>query len=319
MLVFYFQNKYYPKAKRGSRFDQDFSFQHEQGVAFESENTFFASGINHGGEIHFKKITNSSIPNIKNWVAKSFGDSNPTKLNYIPGTCYKRIWRPLVCAGSFHKAVSQEKINQSFVSLKILVSKLEELFETVEPIEANLSTYGHRIREVLLLACMEVESSWSAVLKENDYSLDNKFTTDDYVKLKEPMFLDGYQMNLAAYIHFPSLAPFKDWRVKDPTKSLLWYDAYNKTKHDRENNLHYATFINAITAVSAAVVMYYAQFGSVFEAPWDNHKSYYIRGIFRSNTNGLKKYEKNYYIPKVVLENNIPRPSWDWTLLNYQF
>ncbi|MCK5415848.1 hypothetical protein KAI92_00285 [Candidatus Parcubacteria bacterium] len=319
MKVFYFQNKYYPKAKQGLFFDQCFNFQHEQGVAFESENAFFASGINHGGSIHFIKIPNSSISNIRDWVEKSFGDTNSVESKYIPGTFYKRIWRPLVCNGNFYKAISQEKINQSFVSLKILLNKLEELFETVEPTESNLLTYGHKIREILLLACMEVESSWTAVLRENKYSSNGAFTTNNFVKLKEPMFLDGYQMDLVAYPSFCGLMPFIDWDVNKPTKSLSWYDAYNKTKHDRENNLQFATLINAVTAVSAVVVMFYAQFGFRFEAIWDNHKSHYIRGSFGCKTVGLKKYEKNYYIPKVVLENNLPKPLWDWTALDYPF
>jgi hypothetical protein len=74
------------------------------------------------------------------------------------------MYRPLASGGSFYRPISQEKVTESFVSLHILLKKLEELFETVEPTEANLTAYGHKIREILLLACMEVESSWSAVL-----------------------------------------------------------------------------------------------------------------------------------------------------------
>lgn len=222
MSVVYFQNKYYPKAKCGPYFGEECSFLHKRGVAFEGERAFFASGLNEGGIIHF--ISTPSMT-LKEWVARSFGDTEPVESEYIPGTCHKRISRPLVCSGTLYKTVSQEKLNGSFVSLRMLLNKLEDLFETVEPSESNLSAYGHRIRKILLLACMEVESSWSAVLKENGYSSNGQFTTNDYVKLCEPMLLDGYELSLQSYPHFPSFTPFKDWEVSNPTKSLAWYDA----------------------------------------------------------------------------------------------
>jgi hypothetical protein len=147
--------------------------------------------------------------------SKSFGDTEPTMSEYVPGTFYKRIWRPLACPGSLHSAISQEKLTESFVALRILLSKLETLFETVEPSEPNLPTYGHKIREILLLACMEVESSWSAILKENGYSPGRRFTTNDYVKLSGPMLLDGYTLFLQSYPSFPEFAPFKDWNASE--------------------------------------------------------------------------------------------------------
>lgn len=53
-------------------------------------------------------------------------------------------------------------------------------FQTVEPTSANQSTYGHRVRELLLISCMEVEASWAAVLRENGH-VRTRYTTTDYV------------------------------------------------------------------------------------------------------------------------------------------
>lgn len=320
MSVIFFQNKYFPKVKFGHDFQEESDFRHKTGVAFDIDGVFLASGLNEGGNIYSTLVSNISYSTLKDWVAKSFGDTNSIESKYIPGTFYKRIWRPLVCAGNINKAISQEKLNESFVSLRILLNKLEGLFETVEPTTANLQVYGHKIREILLLACMEVESSWSAVLKENEYFSENRLTTNDYVKLAAPMFLDGYEMFLQSYPNFPSFTPFKGWDASNPTESLPWYDAYNKTKHDREENLKFATLENAVKSVGVAVVMFHAQFGFNFGLGFMDQKSPIIRNIFRIITPGLKKYEKEYYIPKFELNNEMqPVPSWDWIGINYPF
>ncbi len=320
MSVIFFKNEFFPNVKIGNKFDKETSFHHQTGVAFQTEKAYFASGLNEGGTIHYVATPNKSFSTIEDWVAKSFGDTKTIKSEYIPGTFYKRIWRPLACAGSFHKAISQEKLNGSFVSLRILLNKLEGLFETIEPDSANLNTYGHKIREIILLACMEVESSWSAVLKENEYFSSGRYTTNDYVKLKAPMLLDGYEMSLQSYPNLSLFAPFEDWDITNPTGSLSWYDAYNKTKHDREENLKFATLENAIKSVGAAVVIFHAQFGFNFGTGFMDQKSPLIRNIFRVITPGLKKYEKECYIPKIDLNEEMQLSySWDWTGINYPF
>lgn len=320
-MVLYFKNNFFPNARSGADFKTEFPFQHTNGVAFACNKILFASGINHGGNIHFMTIPNYSFKNFKEWVAQSFGDNNPVEINNIPGKCYKRMWRPLVCDGTLYKTISQEKLNESFVALRILLNRLEKLFEIVEPNKSNLSVYGHGIRELLLLACMEVESSWSAVLKENNYSI-KKLDTTHYVKLNNPMFLDGYELSLRAYENFPAFIPFKNWNANKPTQSLSWYDAYNQTKHNREEELTLATLDNVIKAVGAAVVMFHAQFGfrfgsiGIFE-----QKSQLISNFFKVTTAGFKKYEKDYYIPKICLhpDTNQPSPLWDWEQIDYPF
>jgi hypothetical protein len=263
---------------------------------------------------------NASLANLKDWVAKTFGDSNPIESAYVPGTVHKRIFKPVAC-GSFYRAIHQEQFTEAFVSLRILLNKLEGLFEVLEPAAANLSAYGHKIREILLLACMEVESSWSAVLKENGYSSSGQLTTNDYVKLLTPMLLDSYQLSLQSYPQFPSFEPFGGWDVATPTKSLTWYDAYNKTKHDRETNLKFATLQNAVHAVGAAVVMFHAQFGFQFGPTGTDQKGPVIRNIFRIVTH-LNKHSQECYIPKLEVLANAsptPTPSFDWTEVNCSF
>ena len=76
------------------------------------------------------------------------------------------------------------------------------------------------------------------------------------------MKLDQYAV---AFPNYPSLAPFKPFdgwgSMGKPTRELLWYDAYNAVKHDRENSFDQATSRNVFEAISACVVMIIAQFG----------------------------------------------------------
>jgi hypothetical protein len=330
MSVLFFQNKFSPKVKYGPNYDLGTSFISETGVAFEGEGGFFAMSINFGGNTHFMPVSNPPGISLREWVLKSFGDNSPTEHDTVPGVCYKRIWRPAMNNyrnPQFEKTISQEELTQSSVSLQILLDKMEDLFEFLEPNQKNQSAYGHKIREIILLACMEVESAWSAVLRENGYTSAQDFNTKDYIKLLKPMFLDGYKLSLQQYPQFPAFSPFENWNSAAPTQSLVWYDDYNKIKHDREKNLHLATLQNAIASVGAAAIMFRAQFGYNIPYNWTQQpKPPFIASIFKLDTSdGFKKYEKDFYISKLGVRQSGSNveidhvPAQNWTVENYKF
>jgi hypothetical protein len=151
-------------------------------------------------------------------------------------------------------------MKQSAVAVQVLCDRLERLFQVVEPVPGNLDVYGHEIRSLLLLACMEVEAGLSAVLQANGYP-GHRWTTQDYVKLRNPMHLADYELRLTFYPRVPPISPFDTWSDSQPTQSLPWYEAYNQTKHDRESHFPAATLMHAIEAVCGAVAVFYAQFG----------------------------------------------------------
>jgi hypothetical protein len=256
---------------------------------------------------------------IKDWVATTFADNMPFESQNRAGVRYKRIARPVTIGPLVPDSNMQEKQNGAFVALRILLDKLDELFQTVEPHPANAAVYGHRIRELLLLACMEVESSWKAVLEENGYtSASGRFSTNDYVKLLKPMMLDTHDLSLQAYSAYPAFRPFEGWDSARPTQSLSWYDAYNQTKHDRERNLTCGTLDNAVRAVGAAVAMFYAQFGLHIFATLDQRK-WTIENTFRTVTTGLDAYEKDFYVTLYVERNNTMGAFEPWKVESYPF
>lgn len=128
----------------------------------------------------------------------------------------------------------------------------------VEPASSNLGSYGHEIRNLMLLACTEVETQCRGVLKANNYSKSVP-TRADYRKLAEPMRLFGYEVSLSRFPDLPAIRPFAGWATGG-TK-LPWYDAYNAVKHNREVDFSLATLANAIDAVCGLIVIAYAQDG----------------------------------------------------------
>src|SRR5262249_40908617 len=140
----------------------------------------------------------------------------------------------------------------------------------VHPAMNNLDAYGGEIRDIIILACTEVEAQWKGVLEANGITPNGSyFKTTDYVKVLPAMRLDQYEVALIRYPRITATTPFMGWDASQPTKSLAWYAAYNEVKHDRETKFEKASLRHAIEAVAACVVMLAAQFG--FEALQRHH------------------------------------------------
>jgi hypothetical protein len=140
----------------------------------------------------------------------------------------------------------------------LLARRLAETFQTVHPAQDNMRTYGNDIRNLLILAAMEVEAQWKGILRANGVTGEK---TTDYVALLSVMKLDAYHVSLAEFPWIGPIAPFEKWDVSAPTKSLDWYNAYNATKHDREASFGEATLERAVAAVCANIVLLAAQYG----------------------------------------------------------
>jgi hypothetical protein len=183
------------------------------------------------------------------------------------GIYYPRIWR-----GTMEESTTlpplQALDHQAFYSglqqTDILMNDLEALFRVVHPCAQTNDVYGSEIRNLLILACTEVEAQWRAILEANEATSEGKyFCTKDYVKLLEPLKLREYDYRLHRFPGYTMIRPFAAWQPSDSTKSLDWYDAYNAVKHNRENEFSRATLRHAISAVAAVDIMMVAQFGMV--------------------------------------------------------
>jgi len=185
----------------------------------------------------------------------------------VRGVYFPRIDRPILGESEhLHGQKIRAVINASALQgarkqFDILKDALEDIFRCVHPCVENYHVYGHAIRNLLMLAATEVESAFVAVLRANNIDpIANHYSTKDYVRLLKVMQLGIYEVRLREYPCLPALRPFKDWDCNKPTQSLVWYDHYNKVKHNREANLTHAKLEYAVNAIAAAHVMNMAQF-----------------------------------------------------------
>jgi hypothetical protein len=284
------------------------------GVAFLAQGHAYCAGLD---SMRSQLLTNSDWSSLRRWVQERFGDPDPIESEYVAGTAYKRMFQPIASSVSFHTAVDTSARMQSFVALRLLLAKMEDIFESVEPAARNQHVYGHKIRELLLLAATEAEASWAAILKANGYPQKDRLNTTDYVKLLKPMLLDSYRLSLTSYPDFPDFTPLKDWDPKRPTQSLDWYDAYNATKHNREEHLDVATLERAIHAVGATIVMFFAQFGwgSTF---WNDINLSSIHRVFTEKFD-VTKHPHHCYVPDETIFQSTMATPWAWKLVDYPF
>lgn len=189
------------------------------------------------------------------------------RLDLAPGRYHPRMARPfevgLQIGPTSHPGEADDRsaIAKSRGQLAVLSRTLDEVCQTIHPEGANLEAYGHGIRNLLILACTEAEAQWRGVLQANGVSPERP-STADYVMLCRPMRLTEYTVSLAAFPWLAPVAPFRGWSPQGkPSQDLVWYQAYNDTKHDRDGKFHQATLRNAIDAVCALVVMTVAQYG----------------------------------------------------------
>jgi hypothetical protein len=188
------------------------------------------------------------------------------KLTLKPGQYYPRIARP----NDQHPTQTPGnlpgdwKIDQTVFGalgqIRSLVGLLDQIVQSVHPVDANFNCFGTSIRNLIILAATECEAQWKGVLRSNGVTR-AQLTTNDYVKLKDAMRLDEFEVRLRHFPWLSGFAPFKNWNSQSPTKSLEWYNTYNSVKHDRETHFEHATLLRAFEAVAALWIMIAAQFG----------------------------------------------------------
>ncbi|WDE17164.1 hypothetical protein KMZ14_06440 [Acinetobacter schindleri] len=199
--------------------------------------------------------------------------------------------------GNYYPRIARENIHFNYVSndfkqdaraYQNIQSSLDHLFNYIEPAEENLKAYGHKIRELLIITCTEVEYLLQKMLTENGYSKENnRYTTKDYFKCKNVLKLNEYGVRLYHNLDLKLFKPFENWNFENSTESLPWYNAYNSVKHNRGDNIAQANLEHLLDAVSALHILLESQYG---------------KNIF------IKLYS---YTEDRSVFNTIERPTWE--------
>ena len=145
-------------------------------------------------------------------------------------------------------------------AFQILQDDLKEMFEYVEPADANGGCYSYRIHALHMRVCIEVEANCKAILVENGYSRSkpSSWNMDDYKKLETTHRLSGYEVRLPVWSGQNNIRkPFEAWCGGN---SLAWYQDYNAAKHDRHEQFTKASFNSLIDATCGLLALLSSQF-----------------------------------------------------------
>lgn len=124
-------------------------------------------------------------------------------------------------------------------------------------------------------ACIEIEANFKAILEENTFTAPSNrpLNMADYRKVDTTHHLSSYEVMLPIWNGMPPIwNPFEPWRLgrgqRSPKgTSLPWYQAYNASKHDRQDDFRKANLENLLMAVAGLLVLISSQFrGEDFSA-----------------------------------------------------
>jgi hypothetical protein len=276
-------------------------------VAYQDERHFIALPFDNpftaGKEYYFQAPRNSR--SLHEFVEDCFSGTEIVEMKLNAGDCMPHVWRP-GRRGRDEIAI-KHAIDPNFRSdkqaLLLLVLKLAEIFQYVEPTKDAFSSYGHKIRELHILSCTEVENYFQQYLAEAvDGGSPKRPSTNDYVRMKDALYLEDHCIIFPQYPELELIQAFDGWSVADPTKTLSWYQAYNLSKHNRKEHFNRSTLHSVILSTAAAVTLFAVRYGHGHLLQGDDHLSAQLAQILRI---GLSKPDPTtWYVPKVV-----PRPG----------
>lgn len=156
-------------------------------------------------------------------------------------------------------------------ALILIQNDLKSIFEFVEPAKESRTAFSYRIHALLMRTCIEIEANFKAILYENNFTRPSSRNLNirDYRKIDVTHHLSSYEAMLPFWNGAsPTIKPFEPWlalRGQSASNSipLPWYQAYNASKHDRQQAFKEANLWNLIQAVAALLIVITAQFKNV--------------------------------------------------------
>lgn len=289
-----------------------------RGVAYEQNGFFLCMhGNDHGlrGISPGYAFTQRAVSPLEQWVTNVFGAADIRQTIFQPGQCFQRLWRPGIDGlqpVQSTLAPSAGALTQAAISLSLLLERLAALSQYVDLDERNLGVFSQQLRELLLLACIDVEVSFRAMfsLSVPETTEDSRLTTGNYFRICEPFFLREYEVKLRHFPTLPGFRPFLAWDAARPTASLPWFSAYNAIKHNREGALHRATLGACLNALAAAAILYCAQFSipGTGDGDWVHEPSYVLNRWFAVDL--IDADPATFYVPPVAIPNDRTDRLW---------
>ena len=152
-------------------------------VAVPLDNRFFEPN-----GVFYRARLNGSL---RQHVISTFAAGEIRRTREQVGVREKAVWRPgFVNEGDLF---AKHVVRQDKQSLFLLIAKLNDIFLTIDPTPLGLKSHGPKIRELHLLACMEVESYFRQYLDKGlGVKAPKRPRTNDYFPLKKRLCLGEY-------------------------------------------------------------------------------------------------------------------------------
>lgn len=156
-------------------------------------------------------------------------------------------------------------------ALLLILADLGSIFEHVEPSDEGKTAFSYRIHALPMRTCIEIEANFKAIFDANTFSspTSRSLTIRGYRKIDVTHHLSSYEAMLPIWNGTPpTIKPFEAWRmVRGQTAPngapLTWYQAYNASKHSRQNAFRQANLWTLIEAIAGLLIIITSQFKDV--------------------------------------------------------
>lgn len=164
-------------------------------------------------------------------------------------------------------------------ALLLILDDLKSIFDYVEPSDEGKAAFSYRIHALLMRTCIEIEANLKAILEANVFSpqVGRSLTIRDFRRIDVTHHLSSYEAVLPIWNGVaPTIRPFEPWRSVRGLSApqgvpLGWYQAYNASKHSRQQAFKQANLWTLIEAVAGLLIVVTAQFKTVtFDAGPDH-------------------------------------------------
>lgn len=165
--------------------------------------------------------------------------------------------------------MTQEKLNGIWNYYLSLEKDMSNTSRYVEP-SGQENVFSFEFAKILILTCTEVESIFKILCSK----LEPQTNASD-ISVYKRIILEKYPNIIKAETNIDRLnktiIPFSNW----DNGKLSWWGAYQEVKHNRGSFFEKATYLNAVTALSALyIIIFYLS--KETNIKFDNYKSEYI-------------------------------------------
>ena len=156
--------------------------------------------------------------------------------------------------------IDRDEYDDFIRQLEIIIDELLDVFKVIAPTPNNFNCYGHAIRNIIFLACTEIDSMMKNALVKNGYCKESAYCSIiDYRILNEALRLSEYELKFTDFDSIGTIRPFEEWINKDG--KISWYSDYNDIKHRRYECYEEANLRNAIYAILGYAAVMVSQYG----------------------------------------------------------